>query len=243
VEGHGHRPEFYATLVSYSDDEGKTWRVPEDLHHGNPSALMGWFDRYGMVSGYGNISGCGEASVAETNNGQVLLFARSTVNRILYSYSTDGGERWSAVLPAQLANSISPPRLGRIPKTGDLICIWNQMSAEEIRRGYRRGRLSVAISKDSGASWENFKTLEQSEGLADVARIEPEPEIRLVRARKEVGQLPDGWAFFHYADVSFAGDKVYIVYLRARPLSGIAEENLNKQELVMRIYPVEWFYR
>jgi len=50
-------------------------------------------------------------------------------------------------------------------------------------------------------------------------------------------------AYFHYANVTFVGDKVFISYLRGSPLLGIAEQNLKEQENVLRIYPLEWFYR
>jgi hypothetical protein len=133
--------------------------------------------------------------------------------------------------------------LTRIPKTGDLLCVWNQVSREEIRRGYRRGRLSAAISKDNGFSWTNFKTLELSEGLEDVARIAPEYPISMVRARQFVGDLPEGFSYFHYADVAFVGDKVFLMYLRGGPLFGIAEQKLGEQRDVLRIYPLEWFYK
>ena len=239
IEGHGHYPEMGFTFVPYSDDEGKSWRV-SDSHFAY--ALMGWFDEEGYPNGYGNVTAFEEVTAAETNDGRVLLFGRCTVGRILYSYSTDDGLGWSAVLPTELANSNSPARLRRIPKTGDLMCVWNQVSREEIRRGYRRGRLSVAISKDSGASWGHFKTLELSQGLEDVDRIPPEVPLKMVRGRDNVGQLPEYWSFFHYANICFAKDKVYLIYPRGGPHLGIAEQNLNKQEYVLRICPLEWFY-
>ena len=86
------------------------------------------------------------------------------------------------------------------------------------------------------------KTIEVSEGLADVARIEPEPEIQMVRARKDVGTLPDGYTFYHYANVCFASQNVYIMYSRGYPTMGVAEKLLSKQERVLRIYPLSWFY-
>jgi len=241
VEGHGHLPEIYVTYIAYSDDEGQTWRLAEG-NHGRSNALMGWFNEEGLPNGLNGVSGFGEATAAETKDGRVLLFGRPLVNRIVYSYSSDGGETWSAVLPTELANSISPPRLRRIPKTGDLMCIWNQVSREEIQRSYRRGRLSVAISEDSGATWGHFKTIELSEGLEEIERIPPEYPIKMVRARDDVGQLPEGWAYFHYANVCFGSDKVYIMYLRGSPLLGVAEQNLKRQEKVLRIYPLQWFY-
>ena len=242
VEGHGHLPEIYVTYIAYSDDEGKTFSLAEG-NHGRPNALMGWFNEEGIPNGHQGVTGFGEVTAAETKDGRVLLFGRPLVNRIVYSYSNDGGETWSAVLPTELANSISPPRLRRIPKTGDLMCVWNQVSQEEIQRGYRRGRLSVAISEDSGATWGNFKTIEVSEGLEEIERIPPEHPIKMVRARDDVGQLPEGWSFFHYANVCFVADKVYIMYLRGSPLLGVAEQNLKKQEQVLRIYPLQWFYK
>ena len=39
------------------------------------------------------------------------------------------------------------------------------------------------------------------------------------------------------------GDKVFIRYSRGTPLLGVAEQNLNKQEAVMRIYPLAYFYQ
>ena len=242
VEGHGHYPEMGFTFVPYSDDEGKSWRLAGG-HGAGGNKLMGWFDQEGYPNGYDNVIAFVEVTAAETNDGRVLLFGRSTVGRILYSYSLDDGESWSAVLPTELANSNSPARLRRIPKTGDLICVWNQVSREEIRRGYRRGRLSAAISKDSGASWGHFKTIELSEGLEDIDRIPPEATLKMVRARDHVGQLPEYWAFFHYANICFAKDKVYMIYPRGGGHLGVAEQNLKEQEYVLRIYPLEWFYK
>lgn len=242
VEGHGHMPEIYVTYIAYSDDEGKSWHLAEG-NHGRPNALMGWFNEEGIPNGHRGVTGFGEVTAAEAKDGRVLLFGRPLVNRIVQSYSNDGGETWSAVLPTELANSISPPRLRCIPKTGDLMCVWNQVSREEIQRGYRRGRLSVAISENSGATWGNFKTIELSEGLEDIERIPEEYPIKMVRARDDVGQLPEGWSYFHYANACFASDKVYITYLRGSPLLGVAEQNLKKQEQVLRIYPLRWFYK
>jgi hypothetical protein len=241
IEGHGHFPEMGLTLVLYSDDEGQSWHHSEG-QWSNKNCLMGWFDSTGNANGAANVIAFEEVSAAETNDGRVLLFGRSTVGRILYSVGCDNGETFSAVLPTELANSNSPARLRRIPQTGDLICIWNQVSREEIQRGQRRGRLSTAISGDNGTSWEHFKTIELSEGLEDIHRIHPEDTIKVVRARDDVGELPEHWAYFHYANICFFADKVCLIYSRGGPKLGIAEQNLKKQEQVLRVYPLDWFY-
>ena len=242
VEGHQHLPEIYMAFVVYSDDEAKTWKMAQGMFN-VPLALFGWFDSQGIVNGLGGHWSFGECTLAETRNGRLLVFGRSEVGRVVYTSSSDQGITWNALLPAELANSGSPPFLARIPKNGDLMCVWNQVSHEEIRRGYRRGRLSAAISKDNGLTWTHFKTLELSEGLDDVARITPEYPISMVRARSYVGELPDDFTYFHYANVAFIGDNVFIMYLRGGPLFGIAEQKLGEQRDVLRIYPLEWFYK
>ena len=45
-----------------------------------------------------------------------------------------------------------------------------------------------------------------SPGLADVARVLPDPALRMVRAADSLGDLPDGYTLYHYPDVAFAGD-------------------------------------
>ena len=237
IEGHGHIPEFGMSVVFRSDNEGKNWN--KDV----AGRLMGWFDAEGVPNGRAGQTSCFEPTVAETKDGGVLLLARSAVGRLVQSYSPDGGENWYAVTPSQLASSASPAVLARIPQTGDLLVVWNQVSRDEIRLGHRRGRLSVAISRDGGHSWEHFKTLELSDGLRDISHLPGEYPIQMVRARDWVGPLPDGWAWFHYANVDVIGDTVFISYTRGTPVKGVAEQNLKKQETVMRIYPLEWFYK
>ena len=121
----------------------------------------------------------------------------------------------------------------------------------------------MAISKDSGLTWQNFKTLELQEGMEDVDRIVPEfPIVRRLVARSGIGQLPDGFAMFTYPNVDIVGDKVFIRYARMWPrvMSGkggtARDANLPLMwpkyeereaemtgEGVMRIYPLEWFYK
>ena len=235
VEGHGHGPEMGATIVFRSDDEGKTWTK-------HPGSIMGWFDFQGIANGHCGQTACFEPTISETCDGNVLLIMRSTVGRLVQSIRTDGGEHWYAVTPTGLSSSESPGVLVSLPKTGDLLLVWNQLSREEIRRGHRRARLSSAISRDGGHSWEKFKTLELSEGVEDTVRVPPEYPLQMVRARDWVGGLPDGWAYFHYPNLDVVGDSVILRYLRGSPLLGVAEQNLQKQEPVMRVYPLQWFY-
>lgn len=85
------------------------------------------------------------------------------------------------------------------------------------------------------------KTLQQ--GAAElVADVPPETPIRLTRARPCVGRLPAGWSYYHYANVCFAAGKTFVSYLRSSPPVGVAEQNLPRQQRILRIYPLAWFY-
>lgn len=252
----GHRAvEMGISIAYYSDDEGKTWSQCE-------GGLFGWFDERGVPNGDGGIIDVYEPTAAECKDGRVLMFMRSKVGRLVQSYSLNGGQTWFSVLPTELSSSQAPPMLVQIPSTGDLLCVWNQVSCEEIRRGFQRGRLSAAISRDSGMTWGNFRTLElQQEQMEDVSRIAPEfPIARRVVGRPGLGQLPDGFAMFTYPNVDIVGETVFIRYSRMWPRKRedapeeAAQAGLPKMwpeyeereaEMtgtgVLRIYPLEWF--
>jgi hypothetical protein len=242
-------------VMYYSDDEGTTWKPAQN-------GLYGWFDEWGIQNGAGGFIGLYEPSMAQTKDGKVLLFARARVGRLVQSYSLDNGFSWYAPEPTELASSQSPPLLTQIPKTGDLLCVWNQVSLNEMNRGFLRGRLSSAISRDNGVTWEHFKTIELSpEGMEDVARLAPLfPIPRQLEIQTPFGNIPDGVALFCYPNVDIVGDKVIIRYDRwwatERPREKKKEANPSPAwisyedreaemaaEGVVRVYPLDWFYQ
>ena len=228
VSGHYHYPEIDIAFAYYSDDQGKTWQRSR-------GDIMGWFNQ-----GYDGVTACDEPNVVETRDGRVLMVSRSTVGRLVVSASADGGVFWNLVQPLPLASSYSPCRLRRIPGTGDLLLVWNQVSPDEIRRGYRRGRLSAAISTDEGQTWKNFKTIEVSPGLDQHLRFVEPLEVKPVRGLRDVGELPRDFAFHHYANVSIVDDKVFVMYLSGH--MELAEQITQEQKRVLRVFPLDWFY-
>ena len=161
----------YGSITYWSDDEGVTWqrsedevllrqRVPFEGDAGHPG---------GIAVSY---SHCEEPSIVERKDGSLLLFGRTMMGRIYRAMSDDRGDTWTDPEPTDLASSYSPCSLKRIPSTGDLVCVWHQVSAEEIGAGYMRCRMSCAVSKDDGETWEHFRNLES---LDDTARVEPPP--------------------------------------------------------------------
>ena len=146
------------SIVYYSDDAGFHWQR---------SLSEVW-----TSVGHKAVSTFAEPSVAELRDGRLIMFGRTATGRIWQSYSSDRGRKWTIAEPTDLASSESPSVLKRNPATGDLMVVWNQASPEEIAMGIGRSRLSVALSRDDGATWENFKNID---AIDDRTRIDPAP--------------------------------------------------------------------
>jgi len=239
IEGHAHFPEPDISFVYYSDDEGQTWSRSE-------GGIMIW-----RQEGYGGMWPCDEPSVIETKKGELLLFCRTTLGRIYTSRSGPAEElkssgqvlrftpaqRFDHPLPTPLASSYSPCAVARIPKSGDLLIVWNQVSGDEIRAGYRRGRLSAAISKDDGRTWGNYRTIDTAV-LPPAGRVEPDSEPQMARGLDYVGVLPDDYGGIDYATFSFVDDTVFLFFQRSAVNRRAGDVTGNR----FRVLPLSWFY-
>jgi len=220
---HARSPEFDISYVYYSDDEGRTWSRCEGM-------VLGW-----MYDGWGNMAPTDEPGVDELADGRLMMLARSWVGRLLQSFSEDGGEHWSMVEPSPLASSYSPCALKRIPSTGDLLCVWNQVSANEIRQGKRRCRLSAAITSD-GKTWKHFRTLERFTRMSEADRIELDELLIMCRSLDDI-EFPADFGCADYPTIAFHEDDVIVSYARVH---GVGEELVSAMKI--RVLPLEWFY-
>ena len=152
----------------YSDDEGATWRKSSNV------AFVT------LENGVGGSYSIEEPAVVELQDGRVLMMGRTHLGRFFQAYSTDGGESWTEPFPSTLAASAAPCNLKRLPGSGDLLIIWNQISPWEMMIGLYRHRLSCAISKDEGETWEHHRNLES---LDDTAYIEPPPVEKVLMGK------------------------------------------------------------
>ena len=224
------------TVFAYvSDDDGQTWR------HGLPP-----------ITGY-QTPQFDEPAVAELRNGDLLMFLRNSTGRIWQSISRDGGETWSVAIPTELAASSSPISLRRFPRSGDLLVIWSQASRKDLEYGLIRTRLSCAVSKDEGMTWECFNNFES---LDNQTRVEPAelwaPEGIATQVCWDSPVPQQGYLNCCYPSCTFIGDWVYVTYFVAPEYSS---EDLREQAatsldarwqataaLKLRVLPVEWFY-
>lgn len=134
-------------LCYLSDDFGRTWRRSRtvlDLSE-HPD------DPYGLQ----------EPGIIQRKDGSLLMFCRTGMGVQYLSTSEDGGETWTPVRPSDIRSPCSPASMARIPKTGDLMMVWNDRfnPAEGWSRGHRTP-FNVAISRDEGRTWIQKKVLE-----------------------------------------------------------------------------------
>ena len=145
--------------VYYSDSLGQTWQRSRN-------EVFATVDR--------GLSGCYamcEPHVAELSDGRLLMVAQTSLGQLFRSYSLDRGQTWQEAEPTGLVVRRSPLCLKRIPETNDLLVIWSQVSPWEDMQGLFRHRLSCAVSKDGGSSWQHHKNLAS---LDDQSRLEPD---------------------------------------------------------------------
>ena len=140
----------------------RRWADLEYNQDGQLLILRDWSTSYSYVV---------EPTVTEVKPGRLLMFMRTGLGRHFQAWSNDNGETWTRPQPTSLAASTTPAQIGTLPN-GHLVCVWNQESPEEIRRGYNRTRLSSAISRNGGSVWEFFQNVES---MHESTRVEPGP--------------------------------------------------------------------
>jgi len=225
-EGHGHHPEFAMSYCYFSDDEGATWSR-------SLGDIIGWFQ-----DGWGNFLPIDEPALEQLPDGRLMMVIRSLVGRILVSFSDDEGTTWGIPEVTHISADAAPMMTRRLPETGDILCVWNHQSTNEIRMGYRRCRLASAITCD-GKTWKHFRSIEWHPHVPERSEyIEPEEKIQLVRALDDVGELPQGYGSSDYPTVDVYGDEVIICYGHS---VGNHPKNIQYSH-IHRILPVSWFY-
>jgi sialidase-1 len=126
-----------------SDDGGITWR-----------------------NGAGHVDaakrGAMEPEVIELRDGRVMMIVRTQLGYPGKSYSTDGGDTWGPMTSLGVQAPEAPATLRRIPSTGDLLLIWNNVYTPGAGHGGKRTPLTAAISSDEGETWKLTRNLESN---------------------------------------------------------------------------------
>ena len=235
TESEGHFGCMEVVRVYYSDDFGRSWQTCDGWIMGfRADAKERWTDSFT------------EPTCIELNDGSLFMMGRTLVGRAYAARSSDRGHTWGYAYPTELVASYSPGRLVRLPQTGDLVYIWNQISREENNRGLRRSRLSSAVSKDGGKTWGHFKNIAAIKSLADTTRVPVDPSLTPRWGDDEIGELPEDFKMWHYPTATVMGEELFLGV--AVTWFGIGKTEYGEEEVIWRgaaltwIIPVNWFY-
>jgi len=127
----------------FSDDNGVTWQSGEAVP--TPDSII-----------------TQEPGLVALKGGKLMLFIRASSGFQYQAFSSDQGETWSYAEPTSIKSPISPASMKRIPKTGDILLVWNNNGAKG--PGYFKGKrtpLTIAVSKDDGKTWQQEKNIEE----------------------------------------------------------------------------------
>ena len=126
----------------------------------------------------------------------------------------------------------------RLPQNGDVLCVWNQQSTNEIRRGLRRCRLTAAITRD-GLTWKHFRSIEWHPHVPERSEyIVPDEKIQLTRALDDIGELPAGYGCSSYSTIYVNDEEVIVSY----PHTKGRHPKTMISAMKHRILPLSWFY-
>ena len=255
TNAHFFDPVFTFVLVCYSDDDGRTWHRNDDG------------DLFILREPGATINRVAEASVTQVAPKRLMMIMRTALGRMYQAWSDDDGDTWTRPQPTSLAGTESPGQIRTLPN-GHLLCIWNQESEDEVKRGQVRTRLSSAVSRDGGRVWEFFQNIES---LHETTRVEPGPihpvrPVELYPHAAGLGALRRDGEFVDHADTHgrwmypaalVMDDRVIIAYgnagvvtddpVHARPRTeapgGYVDEATQKVMcLTIKVLPLEWFY-
>jgi hypothetical protein len=139
------KPGFHRGVAQcfFSDDGGQTWQRGKSRVEAPEKSR----------------SGLQEPLVVERTDGRLMMLCRTDQGSQFRSYSSDGGDTWTDAEPTDITSPLSPASIARLPKSGDLLMVWNDHANVDPKLKGKRTPLTVAISKDDGKTWTSRRTL------------------------------------------------------------------------------------
>jgi sialidase-1 len=139
----GARDFALQNVVYFSDDDGRTWR-----------------------RGKGTVNcpkrGAMEPGLVELKDGKVLQVVRTQMGQIWFATSADHGDTWSQAEPSGIVAPEAPSTIARMPRTGELLLIYNPGIASGVSTMKSRTPLVCSTSRDEGKTWSVPKVIESN---------------------------------------------------------------------------------
>ena len=142
----------------FSDDGGRTWQEAAG--------------RLELPASAQSKNGLQESGVVELKDGKLYAWARTGTGWQWEMDSVDQGRTWSEPRQSRFRSPRSPLSMKRMPKTGDLLAVWNDITPrpgvpdKKMEDGWAsdsswgRTPLAAAVSGDDGRTWGKAKLLE-----------------------------------------------------------------------------------
>ncbi|MBI4625655.1 MAG: exo-alpha-sialidase [Verrucomicrobia bacterium] len=157
--------------------------------------------------------GAMEPTMVERKDGSVFTILRSTVGYLYQAESRDRGQTWSEATPTKLTSPQAEPCLRRIPSTGDLLLIWCNT-------------LPYAMTYPGATTFGRPRNPLASAISRDDGRTWE--NIKTIEHREGYDTA--------YPNIYFRDAEAIVTFYQA---SGSASRDT---ELLLRVYPVKWFY-
>ena len=179
-------PDWAGEITCFlSDDVGQTWRCSKT--------------RQKAYSAPEKRVVAQEPGVVELKDGRVMMFVRTNAGVQYLSFSKDGGDSWSPLVPSTIPSPQSPASIERIPSTGDLLMVWNNHADIPKELAGKRTPFNAAISRDEGKTWVNTRTIEDD---------------------------PDGW--YCYTAVEIVGEHVVLGHCSGKRSQALATTQITR---------------
>ena len=185
----GPRSENFAVWCVFSDDDAKTWTESTGIVRLPKRGAM-------------------EPSVAELEDGTLVMSIRTQLGGPYLARSTDGGQTWSQPTFSGLEGCESNTCLRRIPGTDNLLLLFNNSRYTPGHHHYgERTPLTAAVSRDSGRTWQivgnlasdpqaeytNLNCLFTSEGKAIITYMFAKPAYNRSRIDLRAAVMDTSW--------------------------------------------------
>ena len=150
----------WVSVCPYSDDNGATWKMPEQEITMNTGAAD-WYE-----------GGAVEPVGIELKDGRIWLLPRSQDGFQWESFSQDHGRTWTPARHTRFISNQSAMSILRL-KDGRLLLFWNNCGAEgllPIKWGNaERAVLAAAVSDDEGKTWKGYREVARVTSNAQVS--------------------------------------------------------------------------
>ncbi len=133
-------------VMFFSDDDGHTWQRGKGVVDCPKRGAM-------------------EPGVVELKDGRVLQVVRTQMGQVWFAFSSDQGDTWTEAAPSGIVSPEAPSTIKRLPKTGELVLIYNPSIEHGISGMKSRTPLVASISKDEGKTWSKPKMIESDLNL------------------------------------------------------------------------------